>query len=153
MLIDTRDKMRKFMLKNVNFVDVNITNITISNKCILEKKCFKCFIGNINLFYDDVKPWLVILPKLSRCIKSFENVKCISFMLEEKHKVTVKKYIDMEDKIKDVIKKDFDFETIHNAKYIITKMKSNKDKIKTNFHDDESRMMKYQWKKLHVQFI
>ena len=74
-------------------------------------------------------------------------------MLEEKHKVTVKKYIDMEDKIKDVIKKDFDFETIHNAKYIITKMKSNKDKIKTNFHDDESRMMKYQWKKLHVQFI
>lgn len=74
-------------------------------------------------------------------------------MLTEKHKVTVKKYIDMENKTKDVIKKDFDFETIHNDKYIITNMKSKKDEIKTSFHDDESRMMKYHWKKLHVQFI
>ena len=54
MLIDMRDKMRKFMLKNVNFVDVNITNITISNKYILEKKCFKYFTGSINLSYDDL---------------------------------------------------------------------------------------------------
>ena len=63
-----------FHFKNLIFInDINIKNIKLSNKHYLRKRnlIFFFFFSN----HDDVKPWLIRLPKLSRFIKSFEKVK------------------------------------------------------------------------------
>lgn len=48
----------------------------------------------------------------------------------------LKKYIEIWNRFRDTIGKDIDVEVTSDGKHIKTKRKSNKDEIKTNFHDD-----------------
>ena len=62
-------------------------------------------------------------------MKCFEKVKCMSFLLEEKHEDILNKYIEIRNRIKDLFEKDFYVEVILTARYISTKMISFKDEI------------------------
>ena len=62
-------------------------------------------------------------------MKCFEKVKCMSFLLEEKHDDILNKYIEIRNRIKDLFEKDFYVEVILTARYISTKMMSFKDEI------------------------
>lgn len=62
-------------------------------------------------------------------MKCFEKVKCMSFLLEEKHEDILNKYIEIRNRIKDLFEKDFYVEVILTARYISTKMMSFKDEI------------------------
>ena len=69
-------------------------------------------------------------------MKCFEKVKCMSFLLEEKHEDILNKYIEIRNRIKDLFEKDFYVEVILTARYISTKMMSFKDEIITDTRDD-----------------
>ena len=62
-------------------------------------------------------------------MECFEKVKCMSFLLEEKHEDILNKYIEIRNRIKDLFEKDFYVEVILTARYISTKMMSFKDEI------------------------
>ena len=61
-------------------------------------------------------------PKLSVCTKSFNEAKCMSFLI--KHDELLEKYNKMWDRLSNSIKKRFDSEPIFNEKYIKNKLKS-----------------------------
>ena len=69
-------------------------------------------------------------------MKCFEKVKCMSFLLEEKHEDILNKYIEIRNRTKDLFEKDLYVEVILTARYISTKMMSFKDEIITDTHDD-----------------
>ena len=56
----------------------------------------------------------------------------MSFIFDEKHEDTSKQYWEIWSRTKDLIGKDFDVETIHDDKYISTKIRSYKDEIRTD---------------------
>ena len=85
---------------------------------------------------DDKKPLFISLHKLNGFIKSFEKVKCMSFLFEEKHEDILNKYMEKRNRITDLFGKDFDVEVILTAKYISTKMMPFEDEIRTDIHDD-----------------
>ena len=93
----------------------------------------KYFIDYTNHFDHSIKPLPLKLPKLSGSAKRLERVKYMSFMLKEKHKDILIKYSKIWNRTKDLTRKDFDIQVIHNDEHISVKIKSSKVKI---FHDD-----------------
>ena len=57
----------------------------------------------------------------------------------------LKKYIEISNRFRDTIWKDIDVEVIHDDPHMKTKRKSNKDEIKTNFHNDKLTLEKALW--------
>lgn len=86
----------------------------------------------MNHFDHSIKPLPLKLPKLSGSVKSLERVKYMSFMFKEKHKEMLIKFSEIPNRTKDLTRKDFDAQVIHNDEYISAKIKSSKVKI---FHD------------------
>ena len=61
--------------------DTGIDKIWITNQVSFGEKCFKYFIG----YKDDgykTKPVCVMLPKLREYVKSFDETRCMSFLLK-----------------------------------------------------------------------
>ena len=83
-------------------------HILISKKVSIGKKYSKYFISYVNHFDDDIKSVLINLPKLSGFTKSFEKLKLMSFMLEGNQRDILKKYINIWNRVKSFIEKDFD---------------------------------------------
>lgn len=59
----------------------------------------------------------------------------MSFMVNEEHENIWSKYSEIWDRIKKVTVQDFDIEAIDKWKYITIKIKSNRNKNKSDFHD------------------
>ena len=95
---------------------------------------FKYFIG-----YKEgeiVKPLCVILPKMTGCIKYFENgTKNLSFVIKDDD--VLDKYNEIWDKIKETLSIKFHSMSVYDEKYIKAKVREFNGVIKTNFLGDE----------------
>ena len=67
--------------------------------------------------------------------RDFEETKYMSFLMKDDE--LLKKYNEIWEKVKNIIKKEFDIESIYNEKYLNAKIKYYNGKIKTNFHNNK----------------
>ena len=72
---------------------------------------------------------------MSACRKDFDETKYISFLIKDDE--LLEKYNEIWEKVKNILKKDFDSEPVYNEKYLKAKIKSYNGKINTNFHNDK----------------
>ena len=119
--------------EGINLKDVNVDNITVSNKIKGNNEIVKYYIGYIN--DDNVIPLVLLLPVMSGWIKYFENGgKNMSFKIEDD--LVYLKYNEIWNKIKDllsVIRLSSDI--IYDDQYIKTKVKTFK-MVKNLFDKD-----------------
>ena len=59
----------------------------------------------------------------------------MSFLLKDDE--LLEKYNEIWEKVKNIIKKEFDSESVYNEKYLKTKIKSYNENINTNFHNNK----------------
>ena len=114
---------------------VGINKVVISDKFKHTDKSFKYFIG----YKDDnvVRPLCIILPKISRYIKYFENERQnMSFMIEDGGVLV--KYNEIWNKIKKTLSIKFHSTPVYNEKYIKAKVKEFTGLVNTNFLNDEA---------------
>ena len=64
-----------------------------------------------------------------------KNSKYMNLLVNDK--VILKKYFEIWNKIKSLIKKEFNSEPVYNDKYIKTKMKIYNDRVYTNFQHNK----------------
>ena len=104
--------------KNQFQYDVNIDRIVVSNKVPYCKKGFIHFIE----YEDDEKgvPLCVVLPKMSRYRKTFDETKYLSFLIKDNE--LLGKYNGIWDKVSYTIKEGFPSEPEFNEKYLKTKI-------------------------------
>ena len=122
------ENKRPFSIKNIE-----INKIVVSNKVSLGKKSFKHFIG-----YKDaknVRPLCIFLPKMIAYRREFDKTKYNSFLINDNE--LLEKYNEICEKVKNIIKKEFDGEAVYNEKYLKAKIKSYNGKINTNFHNNK----------------
>ena len=67
--------------------------------------------------------------------RDFEETKYMSFLMKDDE--LLKKYNEIWEKVKNIIKKEFDIESIYNEKYLNAKIKYYNGKINTNFHNNK----------------
>ena len=67
--------------------------------------------------------------------KEFDETKYMSFLI--KGDELLEKYNEIWQKVKNIIKKEFDSESVHNEKYLKAKIKSYNGKISINFHNNK----------------
>ena len=67
--------------------------------------------------------------------KEFDETKYMSFLI--KGDELLEKYNEIWEKVKNIIKKEFDSESVHNEKYLKAKIKSYNGKISINFHNNK----------------
>ena len=112
-------------------MDINKT--VVSNKVSFGKKGFTYFVG-----YKDtnkIRPLCIILSKMGACRKYFDETKYIFILI--KHDELLKNTIKFGKKIKNNLKKGFHIEPVYNEYYLKARVKSYKEKINTNFHDNK----------------
>ena len=80
---------------------------------------------------DFIRPLCILLPQIIGYVKCFDDNKTMPFVADDKE--LLKKYIEIWEKISDLIGKKFDSEPVYGDKYIKTKIQSYDDNIKTNF--------------------
>ena len=114
---------------------VKIGKILVSYKFKHSDDGFKYFIG---YFHDDdvIRPLCIILPKMSRYIKDFDNGgKNMSFKVEDES--VYLKYTEIWNKIKNSLNSKFYSQPIYDDKYIKTKVKTFSSMINTLFSSNE----------------
>ena len=144
---------RDFYNKNkkiFNIDDVDVNKILISKKEQYGKyNSSKYFIGyNDN---DVIRPLYLELSQMTGYINKFEKNK-ITMSLMIKDIQLLKNYNKIWKKIEKLMKIDFNTKTTYgddDDKYIKTKIKTYKDSITTNFHNEKGSR-KYQKKKYHA---
>ena len=97
------------------------------------KKGFKYFIC-----YKDnkkIRPLCIFLPKMSAYRRDFDETTYMSFLIKDDE--LLEKYKEIQEKVKNSIKKEFDNEPIYNEKYLRAKLKFYNGKINTNFHNNK----------------
>ena len=67
--------------------------------------------------------------------KGFDETKYISFLIKDNE--LLKKYSEICEKVKNSLKKEFDWEPAYHEKYLKAKIKSYNGKINTTFYDKE----------------
>ena len=112
-----------FNNRQIDIKDVDIENLLVSDKYSFEKSYLKYFIGYVNNFHGDLKPLFIKLPKFNWSVKSFEKVKYMLFILEEKHEDIFKEYNEIWNRVKHHTGKNFDVEVTHDDKFIKNKTK------------------------------
>ena len=91
-----------------------------SNKVSFGKKGIKYFIG-----YKDAKKIrssCTFLPKMIVYRKDFHETKYMSFLIKDDE--LLEAYHEIWEKVKNIIKKEFDSEPLYNEKYLRAKIKS-----------------------------
>ena len=119
--------------EGINLKDVNVDNITVSNKIKGNNEIVKYYIGYIN--DDNVIPLVLLLPVMSGWIKYFENGgKNMSFKIEDD--LVYLKYNEIWNKIKDLLSGiRLSSDIIYDDQYIKTKVKTFK-MVKNLFDKD-----------------
>ena len=80
-------------------------------------------------------PLCIFLPKMSAYRKDFDETKYVSFLIIDDK--LLEKYNELQEKVKNSLKKEFDNERGYKKKYLKAKTKSYYGKIKTNSHDSK----------------
>ena len=80
-------------------------------------------------------PLCIFLPKMSAYRKDFDETKYVSFLIIDDK--LLEKYSELQEKVKNSLKKEFDNERGYKKKYLKAKIKSYYEKIKTNSHDSK----------------
>ena len=104
-----------------------------SNKVSFGKKGIKYFIG-----YKDAKKIrssCTFLPKMIVYRKDFHETKYMSFLIKDDE--LLEAYHEIWEKVKNIIKKEFDSEPLYNEKYLRAKIKSYNWKINTILHNNK----------------
>ena len=117
----------------VSIKNVDVNKIVLSNKVSFGKKRFKYVTG-----YKDAKktkPLCIFLPKMSAYRKNFNETKYMSFSIKDDK--LLEKYNEIWEKVKNIIRKEFDSEAVYNEKYLKARIKSYKGKFNTNFQNNK----------------
>ena len=120
-------------LLNINEVDIK--RIKLSDKKSYGKDSFRYSTGyrrEGNAFPSSL---CIKLPQMNAYTKYFDKInKYINFLVSDKK--ILEKYSEIWNKIKRLIKKEFNSEPVYNDKYIKTKIKIDNDKVHTDFQNN-----------------
>ena len=112
---------------------VDLSKIVVSGRWKLNDTTYKYFCGYIN--NDAIKPLCVIVPQMNGYIKYFDNGgKNMSFVTDDKE--VYKKYDEIWNVVKSLLKLKFAASPIRDDKYILAKLKIFKKKNITTFNNN-----------------
>ena len=112
---------------------VDLSKIVVSSRWKLNDTTYKYFCGYLN--NDVIQPLCVILPQMNGYIKYFDNGgKNMSFVTDDKK--VYKKYDEIWNVVKGLLKLKFTASPIQDDKYILAKLKIFKKKNITTFNDN-----------------
>ena len=122
--------------RSININEVDIEQIVLSHKKSYSKDLFKYFIGYRHKGNAFPSPLCIKLPQMNAYAKYFDkNNKYINLLVNDKE--ILKKYSEIWNKIKSLIKKEFNSKPVYNDKYIKTKIKIYNSRVYTNFRHNE----------------
>ena len=115
------DKKKFYSSKEATFLDsIDLSKIVVSNKWNINDTIYKYFCGYLN--NDVIQPLCVISPQMSGYIKYFDNGgKSMSFVTDNKE--IYKKFNEIWNVVKRLLKLKFLVNPICDDKYIIAKLK------------------------------
>ena len=112
---------------------VDLSKIVISNRCKINDTTYKYFCGYLN--NDVIQPLCVILPQMNGYIKYFDDGgKNMSFVTSDKE--VYKKYNEIWEVVRKLLKLKFTVNPIRDDKYIIAKLKIFEKINRATFTDD-----------------
>ena len=128
------DEKKFYSSKEAILVDsVDLSKIVFSSRRKLNDTTYKYFCGYLN--NDVIKPLCVILPQMNGYIKYFDNGgKNMSFVTDDKE--IYKKYDEIWNVVKSLLKLKFAAGLIRDDKYILAKLKIFKKKNITTFNNN-----------------
>ena len=115
------DKKEFYLSKQAIFLNsVDLSKIVVSSKCKISDTKYKYFCGYLN--NDVIQPLCVILPQMSGYIKYFDDGgKNMSFVTDDKE--VYKKYNEIWEVVRKLLKLKFFVSPARDDKYIIAKLK------------------------------
>ena len=122
--------------ESVSIKNIDINKMVVSNRVSFAKNEFRYFTGYKDA--ENVRPLCVLLTKMSAYRKGFNKTKYMSFFIKDDE--LLEKYNEIWEKVKTIIKKEFDSfdsEPIYNEKYLKTRIKSYNEKINTNLDNNK----------------
>ena len=129
------DKKTFYSSKEAILLDsVDLSKIVVSSKWKLNDTTYKYFCGYLN---NDgiIKPLCVVLPQMNGYIKYFDDGgKNMSFVTDDKK--VYKKYDEIWNVVKNLLKLKFAASPIRNDKYILAKLKIFQKKNLTTFNNN-----------------
>ena len=128
------DKEEFYSSKEAILLDsVDLSKIVVSSKWKISDTQYKYFCGYLN--NDVIQPLYVILPQMSGYIKYFDDGgKNMSFVMDDKE--VYKKYNEIWEVVRKLLKLKFFVSPIRDDKYIIAKLKIFKNVNMTTFTDN-----------------
>ena len=128
------DKKEFYSSKQAISLDsVDLSKIVVSNKWEINDKTYKYLCGYLN--NDVIQPLCVILLQMNGCIKYFDDGgKNMSFVTDDKE--VYKKYNEIWEVVRKLLKLKFTVGPVRYDKYIIAKLKIFNRINKTTFTDD-----------------
>ena len=124
---DFYNNQKQFKIK-----DIHINKTLISQPESYGKKNAKKYI--IGYSKDVIRPIRIFLPQMTGYVKYFDDNKTMSFLANDKE--FLKDYTKVWEKIRGLIGKTFDSESVYGDKYIKTNIKLYNNDIRTNFHGE-----------------
>ena len=117
----------------VSLDSVDLSKIFVSNKWKINDTTYKYSCGHLN--NDVIQPLCVILPQMSGYIKYFDDGgKNMSFVTDDEE--VYKKYNEIWEVVRKLLKVKFTFNPIRDDKYIIAKLKIFNGINRTTFTDN-----------------
>ena len=128
------DKKEFYSFKQAISLDsVDLNKIVVSNKWKINDKTYKYLCGYLN--NDVIQPLCVILLQMNGCIKYFDDGgKNMSFVTDDKE--VYKKYNEIWEVVRKLLKLKFTVGPVRYDKYIIAKLKIFNRINRTTFTDD-----------------
>ena len=130
----TLDKKEFYSSNHIIFLDdVDLSKIIVSSKCKINNETINYYCGYLH--NDIIKPLCIIMPQMIGYIKYFdEGGKNMSFV--STNNAVYKKYSEIWNTIKKLLKVKFNADPIRDDKYISVKLKIYNGNNKTTFTDD-----------------
>ena len=122
--------------KAIDINEADVEEIVLSHLKSYGKDSSKYFIGYRRKDNAFSSLLCVKLPQIVAYIKYFDKNSKYMNLLANDEKI-LKKYSDIWNEIKSLIKKEFNSEPVYNDKYIKTKIKIYNDKVYTNFQHNK----------------
>ena len=122
--------------KAIDINEADVEEIVLSHLKSYGKDSSKYFIGYRRKDNAFSSLLCVKLPQMVAYIKYFDKNSKYMNLLANDEKI-LKKYSDIWNEIKSLIKKEFNSEPVYNDKYIKTKIKIYNDKVYTNFQHNK----------------
>ena len=133
------DKKKFYSSKEAILLNsVDLSKIVVSSRWKLNDTTYNYFCGYLN--NDVIKPLCVILPQMNGYIKYFDNGgKNMSFVTDDKE--VYRKYDEIWNVVKSLLKLKFAASPIRDDKYILAKLKIFKKKNITTFNNNNNNIV------------